>query len=124
MTSPDTRLAERARELYRAAATHVDADTRSRLRDARVRALAAADAPAHGTHWLLPGGALAAIALAALMLWQPLPRGAAPAVGAANTATDADSDLPPDAEQADPMLYQNLDFYGWLAASNTTASRR
>ena len=124
MTSPDTRLAERARELYRAAANHVDADTRDRLRAARVRALAAADAPADRTHWLLPGGALAAIALAALMLWQPLPRGAAPAVGAANTAMDADSDLPPDAEQADPMLYQNLDFYGWLAASNTTASRR
>lgn len=124
MNPPDTRLAERARALYRNAADHVDADTRARLRHARVRALAAADAPTHGARWLLPGGALAAVALAALMLWQPVPRGAAPTTTATNVAADADSDLPPDADQADPMLYQNLDFYGWLAASNTTASRR
>jgi hypothetical protein len=32
-----------------------------------------------------------------------------------------DSDLPPDADSADPTLYQNLDFYGWLAANDTSA---
>lgn len=124
MNPPDTRFAERARALYRDAADHVEADTRARLRHARARALAAADAPTPGARWLLPGGALAAVALAAFMLWQPVPRGAGPTTTAANLATDADSELPPDADQADPMLYQNLDFYGWLAASNTTTSRR
>ncbi|MEO7073369.1 MAG: hypothetical protein ABI300_10565, partial [Rhodanobacter sp.] len=70
-------------------------------------------------------GALAAVAVAALMLLQqPLPRGAAPTLGSSSVAVDTDNDLPPDAEQTDPMLYQNLDFYGWLAASNSTASRR
>ncbi|MEO8986289.1 MAG: hypothetical protein ABI300_11805 [Rhodanobacter sp.] len=125
MNAPDTRLAERARALYRSAANHVDADTCARLRDARARALASSDAPPRGARWLVPGGALAAVAVAALMLWQqPLPHGAAPALGGSSVAVDADNDLPPDAEQTDPMLYQNLDFYGWLAASNSTASRR
>jgi len=30
-----------------------------------------------------------------------------------------DNTLPPDPEQADPNLYQNLDFYGWLAANDS-----
>ena len=78
MSSPDSRHAERARALYREAANHVDADTRSRLRAARVRALATATghAPRTGAHWLLPGGAFAVVALAAIMLWQPLPHDA------------------------------------------------
>jgi hypothetical protein len=26
--------------------------------------------------------------------------------------------LPPDADKTDPVLYQNLDFYTWLAAAD------
>lgn len=128
MNSSDNRLAERARALYHRAAEHVDADTAQRLRAARARAL-----DQRRTHslrpvsrWLLPGGALTAVMLAALMLWPSLPRqgmGGSPA-GNPVAINAADSDLPPDADQTDPKLYQNLDFYGWLAANNAPANRR
>lgn len=129
MSSPDTRFARRARALYREAADHVDADTRARLRAARLRALAptADRAPRVGSRWLLPGGAFAVVALAAVMLWQPMPHDAlAPgsAISSNLAGADADGDLPPDAEQADPKLYENLDFYGWLAANNRPAGQR
>jgi len=74
----------------------------------------------------LPAGAFAAIALAALMVWQPhrgTPAQAIPAVAGTSVAQD-DSDLPPDADSADPNLYQNLDFYGWLAANDSSAPAR
>ncbi|MEY2160798.1 MULTISPECIES: hypothetical protein [unclassified Rhodanobacter] len=68
------------------------------------------------------------IALATMMVWQPLPRHhAAPAKTAVNTAetgVELDSDLPPDADKTDPNLYQNLDFYGWLAANNSSTAAR
>jgi hypothetical protein len=112
---------QRARELWREAARQVDPATAGRLRAARREALQAARAPArHVTRWLIPTGAFAAIALAALMVWQPLPRTSA-AMQAHQTASatpQADNELPPDAEQDDPALYQNLDFYAWLAAND------
>ncbi|HXD36840.1 MAG TPA: hypothetical protein VN624_09290, partial [Rhodanobacter sp.] len=59
----------------------------------------------------------AVIALASLMLWQPLPQGSGrPA--AVDTAADLDNELPPDADKTDPVLYQNLDFYTWLASAD------
>jgi len=117
-------LEQRARELYHEAAQRIDPVTAGRLRAARRHALAAAQAPQHHTaRWLIPTGAFAAIALAALMVWQPLPRhGAAPADQAINTpeqSAEVDNELPPDADKTDPNLYQNLDFYGWLAANNS-----
>ena len=127
MNTPDTRIVQRARELYRAAAQQVDPHTSGQLRAARQRALsnARAGAPRPGTRWLVPGGA-AAVALAALLLRQPVTRMAPPA-GAASSSMDnrdVDNELPPDAEQTDPALYQNLDFYGWLAANDRTAGNR
>jgi hypothetical protein len=68
---------------------------------------------------LLPAGAFAVLALATLMIWQPLRHaGSAPPQAISATPADADNDLPPDADSADPQLYQNLDFYGWLAAND------
>jgi hypothetical protein len=74
---------------------------------------------------LLPAGAFAVLALATLMIWQPLRHAdsAPPRAASALPATDADADLPPDADSADPQLYQNLDFYGWLAANDTAQAR-
>ena len=43
-------------------------------------------------------------------------------VAAAQTGAEMDNDLPPDADKTDPNLYQNLDFYGWLAANDNQAS--
>lgn len=118
---------QRARELWREAARQVDPATAGRLRAARREALQAAQAPVrHAARWLIPTGAVAAIALAAMMVWQPLPH--APSSMQTNqtvsTAPETDNELPPDAEQADPALYQNLDFYAWLAANDSHPATR
>ena len=128
---PDNRhqkpLEQRVRELYHEAAQRIDPVTAGRLRAARRQALASAQAPRHhAARWLIPTGAFAAIALAALMVWQPLPHHEALSTTQMANATEAgvdlDTELPPDADKTDPNLYQNLDFYGWLAANNTDAS--
>jgi hypothetical protein len=74
----------------------------------------------HAARWLIPTGAVAAVALAAMMVWQPLPRALSltqdhPAI---SVLAESDNELPPNAEQVDPALYQNLDFYAWLAAND------
>lgn len=124
MTTPDKPFEQRARELYLDAARQLDPATAGRLRAARREALAAAEKPVHhATRWLIPSGACAAIALAAVLAWPSLPRSGTPAPTAASTmasATENDNTLPPDPEQADPNLVQNLDFYGWLAANDTS----
>lgn len=129
MNSPRKNLEQRARELYREASQHVDPVTAARLRAARREALASANAPKHRTsRWLIPTGALAMLAFAALMVWQPLPHhAAAPSthdVVAAEASVELDNDLPPDADKTDPNLYQDLDFYGWLAANNSQQTSR
>lgn len=125
---PDTPLEQRARKLYDEAVRRIDPDTAGRLRAARRQALEAARAPErHRARWLIPAGAFAVIALATMMVWQPLPhRGDKPSAhvaGTSLTAADLD-DLPPDADKTDPNLYQNLDFYGWLAANNSKPATR
>ncbi|MHB1059953.1 MAG: hypothetical protein ACYC0F_18975 [Rhodanobacter sp.] len=128
MTSPDKHFEQRARELWQEAAQRIDPATAGRLRAVRRQALEATRAPAHRTaRWLIPTGAFAVVALATMMVWQPLPRHhavPAQAIHAADAGADLDNDLPPDADRTDPNLYQNLDFYGWLAANgNQTATR-
>jgi len=126
MTSPDEHFEQRARELWREAAQRIDPATAGRLRAARRQALETAKAPAHrAVRWLIPTGAFAAIALAAMMVWQPLPQHhATGAMHASGTIDDLDSELPPDADKTDPNLYQNLDFYGWLASTNSRTATR
>ena len=121
-------LARRARALYLDASRQLDPATAGRLRAARREALEAARPAPAGLvpRLLLPAGAFAVLALATLMIWQPLrnmdhaPSRAVPAT----VSVDTDSDLPPDADSADPQLYQNLDFYGWLAANDRVKVRR
>ncbi len=126
MTSPDEHFEQRARGLWHEAARRIDPATAGRLRAARRQALEAARAPAHrAVRWLIPTGAFAVIALAAMMVWQPLPqRPATAAVHATSSVDDLDNELPPDADKADPNLYQNLDFYGWLASTNSHTATR
>jgi len=123
---PDQRLEQRARELWHEAAQRIDPATAGRLRAARRQALDAAQAPARrAVRWLIPTGAFAVIALAAMMVWQPLPPPhAATAMHAAGSVDDVDNELPPDADKADPNLYQNLDFYGWLASTSSHTAAR
>jgi type II secretory pathway component PulM len=124
MTPDPDKFARRARALYLEASRQLDPSTAERLRAARRQALAAArPAPARFvSRLLLPAGAFAVLALATLMIWQPLRHAdsAAPQAASATQAADADADLPPDADSADPQLYQNLDFYDWLATNDTT----
>lgn len=127
-SSRDVLVARRARELYREASQRVDPNTAGRLRAARRQALDAARSPQRRTvRWLIPTGAFAAVAFAMLMVWQPLSRGpatpASHAISAPDQSADADNDLPPDADKTDPKLYQNLDFYGWLAANGGSNSQ-
>jgi hypothetical protein len=124
---PDKHFEQRARELWQEAARQIDPATAGRLRAARRKALEATQVRTHHTvRWLIPTGAFAAIALAAMMVWQPLQQRHATTSmqvsSVADLAADLDNDLPPDADKTDPNLYQNLDFYGWLASSNTNAS--
>jgi hypothetical protein len=126
---PEKPLEQRARELYLEAARRVDPVIAGRLRAARREALADArhaQRPHHLARWLVPSGACAVIALAALLAWPSAPRHATttPNTAAVATAGEADNTLPPDPEQADPNLYQNLDFYGWLAANDSQSPTR
>ncbi|MBD8878950.1 MULTISPECIES: hypothetical protein [Rhodanobacter] len=114
-------LEQRARALYHEAARDLDPAIAGRLRAARRDVLAGTRQAQHRVaRWLVPSGACAAIALAALLVWPSAPRPTAemPAAVTAAAGNEADSPLPPDPEQADPNLYQNLDFYGWLAAND------
>lgn len=123
MTAPDHRdpLARRARALYLDAARALDPTTAARLRDARRRALAQAGPARMLKRVLLPAAAFAMIVAALLMMWPPTrhPVAALPAQTATAARPPADDNaLPPDADSADPQLYQNLDFYDWLAAND------
>lgn len=127
MSSPDERIEQRARALFQRASQELDPAIASRLRAARRDALQARPASPLTTRLLLPAGAFAVIALATLMVWQPHRSGGidnARPPAAATSAVADDNELPPDADSADPGLYQNLDFYGWLAANDSARSGR
>jgi hypothetical protein len=106
-------LAHRARNLFDSAVSGVDAATAARLRNARRAALQPRHAPI--ARFLLPAGAFAAAALALGLVWHP--HAGAPATPAVTVATAAGtgSDALAAADAADLDLYQNLDFYDWLA---------
>ena len=106
-------LANRARGLFDSAVSGVDAATAARLRSARRSALQRRHAPI--ARFLLPAGAFAAAALALGLVWHP--HAGTPATPAVKVATAAGtgSDSLAAADAADLDLYQNLDFYGWLA---------
>lgn len=113
-------LERQARALYRHAAQRLDPGIAARLRAGRRAALSTpGQAPHHVLQRaLLPAGALVVIALAIAMVWQP--RRIDTAGSTAQTASQAveAADLPPDPANADPGLYQNLDFYRWLASAD------
>ncbi|HWU75450.1 MAG TPA: hypothetical protein VN043_03015 [Rhodanobacter sp.] len=120
----DLPLEKRARALYLEAARRIDPATAARLRTARRQALESTHSAAFKpARWLLPAGACAAIALAAMTIWQPAPQHRAGSLtqtaGVLDGNVNVDNELPPDADQTDPNLYQNLDFYDWLAANNS-----
>lgn len=127
----------RARAVFDASVTHIDSDTRRRLREARGYALQSASNRRRAA-WALPIGAAFATALALVVFWPhaskptsvPIQATGGTAIVAAapqfhadsRTTEDASVDsaladsLPGDSSDgADPELLGNLDFYGWLA---------
>ncbi|HUB88457.1 MAG TPA: DUF3619 family protein [Dyella sp.] len=126
MNSSDKQFEQRVRAHYQEAIQNIDPVTAGRLRAARRTALEAASAhasPRHRARVLVPVGALAAMALAVLMIWQPSPQPQPASKQAAATEQDNEY-LPPGADTADPGLYQNLDFYSWLAANDSSQAKR
>lgn len=127
MNAPDNHLERRARELYREASRQLDPAVAAKLRSARRDALAKANdsSLAHRLlQLLLPAGAFAAIAFVALFMSSPVQRPSTAKPNGAVQAVDVDGELPPDAAAADPTLYQNLDFYGWLAKNSDSEASR
>jgi hypothetical protein len=122
MTDLDSDLQRRARELYVRASREVDPTTAGRLRAARRTALEVHHV-SRARRLLMPAGAFAVAALASFVTWQPtqtLPTD----MPASAQSMDVDGELPPDADSADPALYQNLEFYGWLASNSGTHAPR
>ena len=131
MNTPENHLEQRARALYREASQHIDPATAGRLRAARRSALEMHRPAPHKTaRWLVPSGACAAIALAAVMAWSPLQHHpVSPSAQTDHSSVqlaylDEGDSLPPDPVNADPKLYQNLDFYDWLAANGDSQASR
>ncbi len=116
----DKSIDHRARELFRQSCHNLPLTQRQAL--AQTRAAAVSGHRRQRTPrvmWLMPAGAAAA--LAALVIgWSPLGQRhdlASPATRQATVPALATADAPPD-------LYQNLDFYRWLAAHDSAAQAR
>ena len=116
--SPDTndrdgKLARRAQEIHAQACANVDAHTQARLTAARRNAIAAARRASRKRVWLPAAGAMAACALVVgVIFWRPA---TAPTPAQGQQAASSDTELPLDADPGQMDLYQNLEFYQWLA---------
>lgn len=105
-----TELETRAKELYDAGVAGLDGATRSRLAQARARALESARQrrPFVPGRWWLPAGAVAAAVLAAVLVLEA-PQAPAPAV-----ELTALGDLDILLGDEDLELLEELEFYAWL----------
>lgn len=116
--------------LYRRTADEVDTATAARLRSARHKALEARDAARWG-RWLFPLGAVATGLLAVVLIWPSTHKPPAAPAQPARTVTasaaagdSSDSALPPDPDNTDPTMYQDMEFYAWLADHPSNIARR
>ncbi|HEX9157047.1 MAG TPA: hypothetical protein VF827_03455 [Syntrophales bacterium] len=122
LSEKEARLLERARQSLLATEGLLEADTLSRLRDARVRAVEAADARGRGffriPNWARIGGvATAAAAVLVFMIWFDTPKQDLPVKNA------DDIEIVLNVDSADNMdLYEDLDFYEWLAGAGNGGS--
>jgi len=127
-TSPDNQARDRnidhglmqhARALHDYACEHIDAGTRTKLAVARREALAAKERRPHRMIWLPATGAAAACALViGLALFKPQAEN--PAAPQTQAVSTGDAELPLNADTQQFDLYQNLDFYQWLAQQPQT----
>ncbi|MGH8213809.1 MAG: hypothetical protein ACREPP_11340 [Rhodanobacteraceae bacterium] len=110
----DRELMCRASALYDHACEHIDAGTRAKLAAARRKALAAQDHHPRRVIWLPATGAVAACVLVIGLVWFK-PQSGNPSAPQTQAVATSDVELPLDADTQQLDLYQNLDFYQWLA---------
>lgn len=110
-TERDGDFERRAKRMFDQSVGSIDAATRSRLTQARHRALQQLERPRTRAGWLwAPAGGLALAALAAVMLFER--GGPAPEVGLqASTLDDLEILL---GDQDLEMLDEEIEFYAWL----------
>jgi hypothetical protein len=122
LSEKEARFLEKARQSLLATEDRIEANTLSRLRDARVRAVEAADARGRGffriPNWARIGGvATAAAAILVFMIWFETPKQDLPVKNA------DDIEIVLNVDSADNMdLYEDLDFYEWLAGTGNGGS--
>jgi len=118
----EARFLEMARQSLLASEEQLDAVTASRLRDARRKAVEAAGAREKGffriPNWARIGSvATAAAAVLVFMIWFDTPRQDLPVKSA------DDLEIVLNVDSADNMdLYEDLDFYEWLAGAGNGSS--
>jgi hypothetical protein len=122
LSEKEARFLEKARQSLLASEEQLDAVTASRLRDARRKAVEAAGEPGKGLlripGWARIGGvATAAAAVIVFMIWHDTPRQDLPLKSA------DDLEIVLNVDSADIMdLYEDLDFYEWLAGAGNGGS--
>lgn len=118
--APDP-LEERSRELFESSVERLDARTRSRLNQARQRALDEIKKGSTRRYWLgAPLGGLAAAALIALLMIRGGGEVGAPAPESGNLPLD-DFDIVADTDSFE--LIQDVEFYSWLATKPALEER-
>jgi hypothetical protein len=116
---PDENLEQRSRELFEHSVERLDARTRSRLNQARQKALTELNRGSTRRYWLgAPLGGLAAAALVAVFLMSGR-ENATPQLEAATLPLD-DFDIVADDDSFD--MIQDVEFYSWLADNSAAAA--
>jgi hypothetical protein len=119
MSSPVTEFERNARAVLEQSIVRLDGRTRSRLNQARQRAVAAGTARQRAwwrSYALMPAGAMAAALLVTVMLWHRAPTVHEPLLLEGHVTAVEDLDLLADAEGLDLMeTWDNSGFYEWAA---------
>jgi hypothetical protein len=121
VNEPDTDpIEERSRELFEGSVERLDARTRSRLNQARQRALEEIKKGSTRRYWLgVPLGGLAAAALIAMVLIRGGGESGVPQQENADLPLD-DFDIVADTDSFE--MIQDVEFYSWLAEQTAGAS--
>jgi negative regulator of sigma E activity len=113
LTPGDAEFAARVGQRLRDSADSLDAQTRSRLNQARQQALEELSPRPLWQRRPALAGAAAAVAMVALLMWQPIVNGPEPAAPLALDAPDLELLM---TDESLDML-EDLEFYTWLAAA-------